>query len=556
MRGSLLARGWRIALALALLAGCGQDELVVARVGDRTITRAEFQRFVERLPAGLRSGREGRDADLDHLQSIVDQELLLLEARTRGVDTSATVRRRLERLVQQRLIEGYRSRVIAPRVEVEPEDVERAFAERGFNRERLFSRILVRSRRELEEVGTRLGAGRSFEEVAQGFAGNDLFAREGNGLVGWIGRLDAERRYAIPPQIFATLPAGQVAEPVRLAGGWQVYRFVEDREAEIDNYWVDIENLLAREQLREREEEEFEVLKRRYEARLLPEGVAALLGQLTKESSLSPELPLDQADRRLCSFAGGEITVGEGLASLRAMGLRSVQQDSAHIGSLVDRLLLHAELFAAAGRQEGWDQEPEFVDWRERKTKELVLNALVEEMGAGTDPTEEEIRTYYEANKDRFRTPEEVFVHEAWTATEEEAAVLRQELEQGGDIAVLLDRPGVKSHADVEAHSIRDHAWELRLLRLYRPRFPELVDAAFAAGEGELVGPIKSLDGYAVFRVLRRKGGEIQPFEQARRRALAALRKRRENELMMAFIQHLQEKYRDQVEFFADRLDG
>ena len=99
---------------------------------------------------------------------------------------------------------------------------------------------------------------------------------------------------------------------------------------------------------------------------------------------------------------------------------------------------------------------------------------------------------------------------------------------------------------------MREHGWETRLLRLYEPRYPELVQAAFAAEVGALVGPLESMDGYAVFRVLRREGGQIQPFAEARRRAAASLRRQRENERIGAFIRQLQDKYKDQVAVLVD----
>ena len=46
-----------------LLIGCGEDETIVARVGEVEIEQAEFAAFVERLPPGLRSSKEGRAAD-------------------------------------------------------------------------------------------------------------------------------------------------------------------------------------------------------------------------------------------------------------------------------------------------------------------------------------------------------------------------------------------------------------------------------------------------------------------------------------------------------------
>lgn len=527
-----------------LLAGCGEDEAIIARVGEVEIGRAEFAAFVERLPPGLRSPQEGRTADREHLQSMIDEELMFAEARALGIDTSLAVEHPLRERVRQRLVERYRAQVILPQVAITAEDVERAFAERGFDRERLLSRILVRTRAELAAVGRDLRAGQPFEQVAARFAANDLFATEQDGVVGWIGRTQAMRRFSIPPHVFADLPAGQVAEPVAVAGGYQVFRFVEDRPAALADYRTAVAEQLRKERTREKEEEEFERLLRRYDAHKNPAGEAILLRH--------SDQPLTAAEQNhpLYVYEGGTISVAEGLGSLQAVGAEGLLPSEAI--ERIGRLLLPVRLFAAEARQRGWTEEAAFVEWRAHQRRALILNQVFQRATAGAAPSEDEIRAHYEAHQGRYRTQEAVVVHELWTAERETAAALRAEWEAGASIADLLDRPGVRSHFGVEGHGVREHGWETRLLRLYEPRYPELVRAAFAAEAGSLVGPRESMDGYAVFRVLRREGGQIQPFAEARRRVAASLRRQRENEQIGAFIRQLQDQYKDQVAVFVD----
>ena len=303
---------------------------------------------------------------------------------------------------------------------------------------------------------------------------------------------------------------------------------------------------LRKERTREKEEEEFERLRVRYDVRLDPEGEAILL------QSLDRPLTTDELNHPFYAYEGGAISVAEGLGSLQAVGAQGALQDKAQAAERIGRLLLPVRLFEAEARQRGWTEEAAFVAWREHQRRALILNQLFQQATAGVAPSEDEIRAHYEAHKDRYRTQEAVIVHELWTAEEEDAAALRAEWEAGAPIADLLDRPGVRSHAGVEGHGVREHGWEMRLVRLYEPRYPELVKAAFAAEVGALVGPLESMDGYAVFRVLRREGGQIQPFAEARRRAAASLRRQRENERIGAFIRQLQNKYKDQVAVLVD----
>ena len=311
-------------------------------------------------------------------------------------------------MVRQRLVEHYRAQVILPQVAITAEEVERAFAEMGFDRERLFSRILVRTREELAAVGRDLRAGQPFEQVAARFAANDLFASQQDGVVGWIGRMQAMRRFSIPPSIFAGLPAGQVAEPVALAGGYQVFRFIEDRPAALADYSTEVAEQLRKERIREKEEEEFERLLLRYDVRKDPAGEAILL-----RHSDQP-LTADELSHPFYVYEGGVISVAEGLGSLQAVGAQGLLPDEA--AERIGRLLLPVRLFEAEARQRGWTEETAFVEWRAHQRRALILNQLFQRATAGAAPSEDEIRAHYDAHKDRYRTQEAVVVHELWTA--------------------------------------------------------------------------------------------------------------------------------------------
>ena len=523
------------AIALLALFGCASDDPVVARVGDVALTKAEYLRFVERLPPGLQS-----ESARDHLQSLVDQELLMQEARALGIEQSDEVRYQLNALVRKQLSQRYQAEVLAPQVEVTPEEVERTFVDMGFDRERLFARILVRQQQDVDRVLQALHEGELFVDIAQQFAANDLFAPQGDGVVGWIGRTQAQR-FAIPPQIFLSLPVGQVAEPLQLAGGWQIYRFVADRAADKADYAEEAASAAHREKWQNRLQIEVETLSRSLNLQLDHEGLQALLAEPNLADSLAA-LPLYR-------FDGGEIPLGECIYDLRSVGFRGALQDSTQVVSLVRAALLPAYLMTAAAQRRGWDREAEFTEWRERKRKAFVLQQLTKaETSVKAVLSEEEVAAYYEANKTRFRTAESVHINQLLAPTREQAQELREALANGSTVAELLARPGVETHGDPED----DGALHLR--KVVRARYPQLVDAAFAAEIGEWGGPVEVLDQFAVFRVRHKEGGDIQPFAQARTRAQAILATKRQNELMDALIQRLRTERASQVALFAERL--
>ena len=75
------------------LSGCGDtaDNNVVARVDTAEITVEDLLRFNGDMPALLRSEEEGVQVWRDYLDSMVDMELMLLEARKQGIDQDSGV---------------------------------------------------------------------------------------------------------------------------------------------------------------------------------------------------------------------------------------------------------------------------------------------------------------------------------------------------------------------------------------------------------------------------------------------------------------------------------
>ena len=529
----------------SILTGCGPEEPVLARVGSAEIKKADLQRFVDRLPPQLLSKQEGREADLDYLNSMIDQALLVAEARDRGPERDEILTQ-LQHAVQMHLADLYRYRVIAPEVEITPGDIERAFKEMGFDRDRRLRRILVLSESEAERVAERLNSGASFEELAPRYAGNDNVTRDGE--VGWIG-IQESPRWFIRQRDFHSLPQGEFKVTRTSPVLWQVYAFVEDREADLLAHQDRVQHLVAREKWWMRTHEKVEILTHRYDVRVRSEGVRALVGH---DRLMTARLTPEQAEQPFYSFANSHVTAGDCLLRLQSLGLNTPLEDSTQVVELADSAVLQVWLFAEAARDEGWDEEEEFIEWRRLKHSDLMAERSMENALEGlVDVSDAEVRAYYESHPERFRAPEEIVAREVFSSSEAEVRQWREAIEAGTTIPELLSRPGVNSHGK------RALGGEMRIRKLWAGAFPELLAAAFAAREGELVGPlwVERYEGYTLFRVVERIGNHIQPFDKVEPQARHSVEQRRKNELIVSFMQALREKYQDQIAVFEDRLE-
>jgi peptidyl-prolyl cis-trans isomerase C len=528
--------------------GCGDATIVIAEVGEVKLTHSDYEIFVGNLSGGQNIAKSDRETQAQYLQSMVDQELLLWEARDRQLHEAVSIKAELKFLARRRLAELFQLRVISSKIEIPLAELEREFVDSQFHRERLLSRILVRSAKDRDRVLAELAAGQAFTELLEPFAPNDAIA-EGDGVVGWFNYADAERRFRIPQRIFFSLALDQVAEPVQLPRGWQIFRFLDERTPELQDYYPEVRRLVQQRKWQAGNREELELLKNKHAVKFHPQALTQLLdnmrGSTIRAVSLSPE----QGKEALYTFADGTMDLNEAVGNLLAQGLSGAPPESTVARALFEDLLLKPMLFERAAKERGWDQDEEFTVWYQQQRKKVILNSLMNgEAKAKVRLNDGEVEEYYAANRDRFRTSAQVKIREVSANTAQAAGEFRRQLEAGAPIGKILIR------RDVETHG-RPRTGEMTLYPILKSRYPVLVEAAFAAGEGEWVGPLQTTDGhYVVFQVLEARGTEIESFDKARPRVEALLRQQREKELIGRFINQLRDKYADRVILYPDRL--
>jgi peptidyl-prolyl cis-trans isomerase C len=185
------------------------------------------------------------------------------------------------------------------------------------------------------------------------------------------------------------------------------------------------------------------------------------------------------------------------------------------------------EAFQQALEQFGFTEE----SFREEVRTSLLVQRVQEEAVGDAGPTEEEVRNYYDENREaQFTNPETRCIRhilfasgggapgettgssaEQEAATEEarsEAEDVKRQIEEGGDFAELArensDDPGSgEQGGDLGCNPSGGFV-------------PEFDEAAFAAEEGELLGPIETEFGFHLIEVTEIRPPGETPFEEAR----------------------------------------
>ena len=525
--------------------GCGESgPAVVARVAERPIDEESLRRFVMTLPPGLRTSKQGQEARRDYLQTLIDRELMLLEAEARRLQEDPKLQRRLRRKVEDRILSLYRRREI-PAVEVTSDEIQSRIREMGLDRERLAEAVRVPSEEEALRLRARLANGQRFEELAVGPSGPR------GGVVGYLTRLTAPRA-GIPPAVFDTLGTGQVSPPLPLEGTWRLVRFVDDRTSTDPSMRDRVRQRLIREARQEIEDQRVEVLAR--ELDWAPDaGGLAFLAELDTGNRRIPKLTPSEARTPLFTFEGGVLTVEDYVDAIREHKVRTPRAltDSSFAAALGQRLLQGRALLLTDADRLGLGEEEGIVQWRDQVQREQLLQALRSQIVGGADSmaTGERVQAYYDENRESFLLPEEVCFDEILFPSREEA----EEVGPIDDDVQLLELSRLRGNR------IRQRRADGLLCAnsLSRQVLPGLWKTLQEAPVGVVTGPVSLQDqAWVLIKVVRREPERVQPFDEARPRARASLVAGFQRQLFEDWLAAERERRQGEIQVFEGRLEA
>ena len=524
--------------AVILWSGCAREETgVVARVGDRAITAEDVRGLMASQP------EKAREADpvMEHLQTLVDMELLLLEAKKERIGDSPFFLRRTGRARRDKLVDALEARRLD--VTVADDEVARYIEREGYNRAIQLADIMVPDRETAARVLQLIEQGADFADVARRWSVNKETAARG----GDMGRFATRQQVnpVLAGELF-TLPVGSVTKPVPVGKVYSVFKILAESSFEPTPQQRQlVAQELQRSKLQAARDSLVAALRQEYRLERDEDGLAEFVEALGRGAEAA-------GDRVLYRYDGGEIKaadVVEAARSIRGDILAGVG-DAEELAALVERWVVPDVLLMEAALREGIDREDEIVRWlAELRRQTLIMGLRGRVLQQRAKVTDTEVRQYFEANRDRFLHPEQIEVEEILVETESNAADLRRRIEAGADFGALAREHSVRSL------EIRDEEGRFHVHQYEAPRFGGFVEAVVEAGTGDLTGPVEVEEGYSVFRILSRERRR-ETWEEARARATSQLRRRTQRQAFNEYLEELRERYDSQVEIRSDALEA
>ena len=216
-----------LVLILALASGCkGGGEDVLAWVNNKKIDSADFEEKFSQMPPAFQQSEEQKRRFLD---SLIDREILLAEARKRKLEKNANVKDRLQIALEQILIEELVQNAI-PEVTVSEASLKALYEERKeqfIEPERVkVSQILVRSEDEAGGILQRLQKGEDFASLAREKSISPD-AASGGDLNQYFGRGEMLPEFE---KVAFDLKKGEISEVIKSPFGFHILKVTDKRD--------------------------------------------------------------------------------------------------------------------------------------------------------------------------------------------------------------------------------------------------------------------------------------------------------------------------------------
>ena len=532
-----------------VLMGCTVEigDRVVAQIGDEEITVDQLRKFMNDLPEYAKAEHTGVEEARNHLNTMINIELLIMEAKAADLDESPEFRARLEGVRREKLVSTFQDRALEVEEEVEASKVREYAEQMGLLRAIRLADIMVPSRENALAVLRELKNGVPFGQVAKKWSINKKTSAQG----GDLGRYTTRENMITPLQdkLFS-LAVGEISEPIRIGGHYSIFTVIADSAIELTpQRKLALEMGLKKEKKQRAQAILVAELKEKYHLELDREGLALIVEKVRGGTSFVPET---ERNIVLYRYDGGEITARDLAEAGHALQGNALAQlsDSSQVIAFAERHVVPNAMLVEAALRAGIDEEAETVEWLEDQGKQFLLRALrARVLRAKVTIAENELRQFYEAHAARYLHPEQIEVQEILVETEAEALRLIEQLQKGVPLGDLAKKYSIRSLEE------RDEEGRFHFHLFEKNFFGGFVELAEKAEIGALTGPAKVNEGYSIFKVLSRER-KRETFAEAEWRVRSQLKREKNRKAFNQFIEEVRNKYASKVVIRENNLNA
>jgi parvulin-like peptidyl-prolyl isomerase len=530
------------------------DPLILARVNDQSITREQyitrFQDVIHRT--GLTDNLESRR---QVLKGMIDEDLLIIEARNRGWDVNSAGRQEYERVQIQELLNAFNRKFIQSKISVTEDELQKLYV--NLNTKIKARHLYAPSKQKADSLYDLLQHGTSFQKLAdENF--NDPVLRESGGDLGYFSVDEMDPAFE---EAAFNLAVGETSKPVRTNVGYSIIR-VDDRRVKpiitqteyvrkrpyLKAYWIKRKTMKATQKyvdsLRQSIKISFNEDLLKVLCNLLQENknqgtieqqnpvVSSNLDRLNKEVILSSEV------------GNWNVQMFREQAKFTSPTQQDWIRSEDNLKDFIAGLLVRSYILKKA-REAGLDKT---ADYQKRVVGEFnnyLLDTMENHIIQDMDIPQDSLLTYYKEDSRRFAVPAKVYLREIVLNNKKDAGFIANKLKQGLNFADLAKRYSVRRRSGVDGGALG---------YLTTEDLGQWSGQVFALQPNEWGGPFQSDSTYFFLQCVEKKPAEPRSFESAKddvRKTIQTLWQERERSRILAEI-----RSRVKVLAYSEKLEN
>ncbi len=275
--------------------------------------------------------------------------------------------------------------------------------------------------------------------------------------------------------------------------------------------------------------------------------VAALIGCQGGSTSGGAKTEGKKEGKVLAEVNGSSITTGDFDRELKNLPeyLKTMADTPQGRKEMLDTMVIR-ELILQQASKDGLDKGAEIEDKLQELRKRLVVESfLKKKVEAESKVSDEDMKKFYEQNKDKFKSGEQIKASHILVKTEKEAKEVLAKLKAGGNFEELAK----KSSVDSSAAKGGDLGWFGK-----GSMVPAFEKAALALKDGQISDVVKSDFGFHIIKLTGKRAAGIRPFDEVKEQIKGAIMPTKQQEVFQKIKEDL--KKTAKISIKEDVLNG
>lgn len=200
---------------------------------------------------------------------------------------------------------------------------------------------------------------------------------------------------------------------------------------------------------------------------------------------------------------------------------------------VVNELVYQALLYEDA-MEKGMDKEDEFIQVVEKTKESMLKTYALGKLLATAEVKDEDIKKFYEENKDAFKQEESADASHILVEEEDKAREIYEKIKNGGDFEELA-----KEYSTCPSKEKGGNLGTFTKGQMVK----EFEDAVFENEVRTITEPVKTQFGYHIIKINQKNPAKELSFDEVKDRIVEQVRRQKEQEIYNKKITELKDKY-------------